>query len=92
MLPPTLERLSIGNVGCGDAGMAALAAALPATRLYELLIWENKNVTAVGWAALAAALSRRAPAGDSNRAQQPGGGGAEGAVVRPRRRAGRRAA
>jgi hypothetical protein len=56
-LPPTLEELYLANVGLGDAGMAALAAALPAmSALRTLSVNANPAVAERGWAALGAAL------------------------------------
>jgi hypothetical protein len=55
-LPPSLEELFFMNTGCGDKGMAAVAAALPATRLTKLICGMNTHIGREGWAALAAAL------------------------------------
>ena len=58
-LPPTLEDLDLKGMGCGDRGMAALAAALPAlTRLRNLEVNDNHRVRDVGWTALADALPK----------------------------------
>ena len=56
-LPPTLEELYLSGTDCGDDGLVALAAALPAlTRLVTLWCSDNPAATARGWVALAAAL------------------------------------
>ena len=56
-LPPTLETLELGQTGCGDDGLVALVAALPAlTHLRNLFMNSNPAATARGWVALAGAL------------------------------------
>ena len=54
-LPPTLETLDVRVTRCGDEGLAAVAAAIPATRL-QTLRFANNVVGPAGWAALCAAL------------------------------------
>jgi Ran GTPase-activating protein (RanGAP) involved in mRNA processing and transport len=57
MLPTTLCELKINGTGCGDTGMMALAAVLPAlTGLRVLDCSSNSRVGKDGWGALAAAL------------------------------------
>jgi hypothetical protein len=56
-LPPTVEVLAIFNTGCGDRGMVAMAAALPAvTSMRALHCGFNPAVGQAGWAALGEAL------------------------------------
>ena len=55
-MPPSLQTLDVADTGCDDAGMTALAAALPRTALRSLGCAFSPAVTARGWAALAAAL------------------------------------
>ena len=58
-LPPTLEELTMNGTGCGDPGMVAIAAKLPAlTGLQSFACAYNTDVGQVGWAALGAALPR----------------------------------
>ncbi len=57
MLPTTLSELRVNGTGCGDTGMLALAAALPAlTSLRILDCGSNSRIEKDGWVALAAAL------------------------------------
>ena len=53
-LPSTLENLGLAEVGCGDAGMMALVAALP--RLTSLSLNDNQ-IGDAGMRALAAAVA-----------------------------------
>ena len=58
-LPRTVEILSVMATGCGNAGMAALSAALggtPASVLGELDCGANPQITQAGWAAFGSAL------------------------------------
>ena len=56
-LPRTLVQLAFGSTGCGDRGMAAIAAALcKLTRLETLDCGGNSAIGIDGWAALAGAL------------------------------------
>jgi hypothetical protein len=60
-LPPTLVKLAIGSTGCGDRGLAAVAAALSKlTRLERLDCGGNTAIGVEGWQALARALPRMA--------------------------------
>lgn len=56
-LPLTLEVLVLCNTGCGDGGMVAMVAALPAvTSLRALHCGANPAVGQAGWAALGEVL------------------------------------
>ena len=57
-LSPKLEELRIMSTGCGDAGMVAIAEALPATCITELFCGTNPAVGKPGWEALGKALPR----------------------------------
>ena len=60
-LPSTLQDLAIAQTGCGDAGMVALAAALPpAIRLlnFDQPTRGTNDVRDTGWVALGKALHR----------------------------------
>ena len=58
-LPPTLSHLNLSNTGCGDGGMVAIAAAMPAVvSLTVLFCAANPAVGEAGWVALGAALPR----------------------------------
>lgn len=61
-LPPSLEGFCVSGAECGDVGLAALAAALPRTRIKDLSCNHGGSltVTPVGIAALAASLPRLA--------------------------------
>ena len=54
-LPPTLETFAFASVGCGDAGMAAVARALSGTAV-RMIVCSDNPVGTKGWAALGAAL------------------------------------
>lgn len=56
-VPNTLLQLNFAGTGCGNAGMVAVAKALPAlTRLKTLRCGSNPAIGQAGWAALGAAL------------------------------------
>lgn len=56
-LPPTLERLELEKIDCGDDGMIALSAELPRlTSLLTLALGGNERVTVSGWTSLSEAL------------------------------------
>ena len=60
-MPPTVQELQFGNTGCGDEGMAAIAAALLSKdmqRLRALACDRNPMIGAPGWTALAAVCPR----------------------------------
>lgn len=60
VLPPTLKRLAVGDTGCSDAGMMALAEALPRMVHLEMLgCGDHPDVSDLGWSALAEALPKR---------------------------------
>lgn len=57
-LPVTLVSLELGDTGCGDIGMAAIAGRLPAlTALERLSLGTNPAVAEPGWQSLGAVLS-----------------------------------
>ena len=79
--PPTLGMLYFGGTRCGDDGLVALAAALPAlTRLRVLDCNGNPDATARGWVALAGALPSL-PALETLDASSCPGMGSEGAAA-----------
>eukprot|EP01043_Picozoa_sp_COSAG02_P037168 COSAG02_NODE_2770_length_8061_cov_7.055639_11_plen_344_part_00 len=58
-LPPMLMHLGLSNTGCGDAGLLALAAALPRlTQLREMNLSNNDAVKQAAWEAFARVLPR----------------------------------
>lgn len=57
-LPPTLAVLGVARTGCGDAGMIALAEALPSTSVEALDCGWNPMVGTEGWTALFGTLER----------------------------------
>ena len=56
-LPLGLKELDLSLTGCGDEGMVAMAAALPAT-LRKLTCYDNHAIGPAGWTALGDALPR----------------------------------
>ena len=80
-LPSTLVHLGLSNIGCGDAGMSAIAAALPhMTQLRETNLSHNA-VTQAGWKALAEALPQLPSLRHLNVSYSPGMGAAGAAAI-----------
>jgi hypothetical protein len=65
-LPPTLSHLNLSTTGCGDGGMVAIAAAMPAlVSLTVRFCAANPAVGEAGWVALGAALPGYRSCGNS---------------------------
>ena len=80
-LPPSLKHLDIDSTGCGNEGLVALVAALPAlVHLRRLDCSTNPATTARGWLALAGALPSL-PALEVLSASDCTGMGSEGAAA-----------
>jgi hypothetical protein len=71
-LPPSVRELYVGRTDCGDKGMIALAASLPATDITEFHCVDLPNVGPAGWGAVSKVLPQLQSLRVLNFAMNPG--------------------